>query len=215
MLRRLIPMLRASVCDLMAIGMSHGPAVSPRHVDRADDVLSQSRPDRRRAVACRAGPARRSAAARSRARQAVCLRGWPTAPSRSSGGTAPIRQDSYASPRRACWSSAIAATRAPLNWRPEKFNQYLKDEGLDAIAALRANATRQDAGARSFFPLREESGTCGSTERQARGPAAGFYARARGRTKSIRHSQWRGTSGSLDLRESPARGRTRRGHEPH
>jgi uncharacterized GH25 family protein len=34
---------------------------------------------------------------------------------------------------------------------PEKFNQYLKEEGLDAVAALRAGRNETGAGAREIF----------------------------------------------------------------
>ena len=157
-----------------------------RHVDRADDVLSGVWPDRQRAVARRAGPARRSAAARPVARQSVRRRGRR----RPQAGRRPrrraIRPASCASPRPACSSSAIAATRAPIELPADKFNQYLKEEGLDAVAALRARRNETGAGARDLLTLREEPGALGSAGRGAGRSAARLHARARRRTQSVR-----------------------------
>ena len=70
----------------------------------------------------------------------------------------------------------------------DQFNPYLKEEGLDAVAALRARRNQTGAAAReTLFPLREEPGAFGIAYRKARRPAARFYARARGRAESVLH----------------------------
>ena len=47
----------------------------------------------------------------------------------------------------------------------EKFNQYLKEEGLDAVAALQGPPQRdRRRGARDLLALREEPGALGSAE---------------------------------------------------
>ena len=75
---------------------------------------------------------------------------------------------------------------------PEKFNQYLKEEGLDAVAALRARRNQTEAKAREIFSR------C-AAEGEATGPGARLYARARRRTQSLRDRDQRGRSVSLDL----------------
>ena len=97
-------------------GGGHRPepcaALRPRHVDRADDLLSG---DLARSSACGCASGRTSSAIHCRAipRSSISLssRMRPAA-SRSSAATAPIRRASCAWPRPACSSSAIAATRA-------------------------------------------------------------------------------------------------------
>ena len=73
------------------------------------------------------------------------------AASRSSAETVPIRQASCASPRPVCSSSAIAATRARSSRRRRSSISTLKEEGLDAVAALRARRNETGAKARELF----------------------------------------------------------------
>src|SRR5215813_2686886 len=40
---------------------------------------------------------------------------------------------------------------SPVTLTPEKFNQYLKEEGLDSIAALRASRNQSNSSAREVF----------------------------------------------------------------
>ena len=124
---------------------AHDMWIEPTH------LLSSSRPDRRRAVARRAGSARRSAAARSRARQSVRLRGCGTAASPWSAATAPIPRASCASPRPALLVIGYRSNPSAVELTAEKFNQYLKEEGLDAVAALRASRNETGAKAHELF----------------------------------------------------------------
>ena len=69
---------------------------------------------------------------------------------------------------------------------PEKFNQYLKDEGLDAIAAIRAQPQRnRRESPRTVLPLREEPGAFRIASPRARRSPPRLYARTGGRTQSI------------------------------
>jgi hypothetical protein len=52
---------------------------------------------------------------------------------------------------------------------PEKFNQYLKDEGLDAVAALRARRSETGAKAREIFSRCAKSLVLSGTAREAQG----------------------------------------------
>ena len=70
----------------------------------------------------------------------------------------------------------------------EKFNQYLKEEGLDAVAALRARRNETGAEAHEIFSRCAKSLVLsGSPSRGAGRSAARLHARARGRAESVRH----------------------------
>ena len=68
----------------------------------------------------------------------------------------------------------------------EKFNQYLKEEGLDAVAALRASRNATNASAREIFSRCAKSLVLsGSGDGRQGDRRAWFHARARGGTESV------------------------------
>ena len=69
----------------------------------------------------------------------------------------------------------------------DKFNQYLKEEGLDARRGAESQPQRdRRQGARALLALREEPGALGIAERGAGRSAARLHARARRRAESVR-----------------------------
>ncbi|HVQ16110.1 MAG TPA: DUF4198 domain-containing protein, partial [Vicinamibacterales bacterium] len=61
---------------------------------------------------------------------------------------------------------------SPVELTPEKFNQYLKEEGLDAVAALRATRNETGAKAREIFARCAKSLILSGTARQEQGDRA-------------------------------------------
>ena len=97
----------------------------------------------------------------------------------------------------------------------DKFNQYLKEEGLDAVAALRARRNETGAKAHELFSRCAKSLVLSGSPSEAQGDRPlGFHARTGGRTESVRDPRRSGSSRSPDVREPSARGRARRCHEP-
>ena len=67
----------------------------------------------------------------------------------------------------------------------DKFNQYLKEEGLDAVAALRARRNETGAVARELFSRCAKSLVLSGRRPGAGRPAARFHARTGRRAKSV------------------------------
>ena len=190
-------------------------ALRPRHVDRADDVLSAARPDRRRAVC-----------ASARICSAIRCRAIPRSINQfvveDAEGRKPVVGRDGADPagflRVAAPGLLVIGYRSnpsAVELTAEKFNQYLKEEGLDAVAALRARRNETGAKAHEIFSRCAKSLVLSGSPSEAQGDRRlGFHARARGRAESVRPPRRPGSSRSPDLREPSARGRAGRRHEP-
>ena len=101
------------------------------------------------------------------------------------------------------YSSKPSAVELPA----EKFNQYLKEEGLDAVAAVRARRNETDRGAGEIFSRCAKSLVASGPPGGEGRPPTWFHAGAGRRTKSVQPPRWRGTAGPPDLREPAARRR--------
>jgi len=73
------------------------------------------------------------------------------AESQSSGGTGQTRRGWCAWRCPALLVAGYRSNPSAVELTPEKFNQYLKEEGLDAVAALRARRNQTEAKAREIF----------------------------------------------------------------
>ena len=89
----------------------------------------------------------------------------------------------------------------------EKFNQYLKEEGLDAVAALRARRNETGARAREIFSRCAKSLVLSGSANEAQGDRSTWlHARTRGRTESIRDSSRSGLPVRLTYENRPLAG---------
>ena len=125
-------------------------APRPRHVDRADDFLSGA--GEIVGVRLRVGqdllgdPLPRDSGARQSVHRRGC--GGPQA------GRRPGRRRSGRLRARAAPGLLVIGYRSnpsAVELTAEKFNQYLKEEGLDAVAALRARRNETGAAAHEIF----------------------------------------------------------------
>ena len=96
----------------------------------------------------------------------------------------------------------------------EKFNQYLKEEGLETIAALRAR--RGETGAvRELFSRCAKSLVLSGPVQPAEGDrCARLHARTRGREEPLHDDSGPGAARSVDIRRPSTGGRPRRRHQP-
>ena len=97
----------------------------------------------------------------------------------------------------------------------DKFNQYLKEEGLDAVAALRARRNETGAKARELFSRCAKSLVFSGTPSEAQGDRPlGFTLELVAERNPYTMRAGRGSSGPPDVRESSARGRAGGCDEP-
>ena len=97
----------------------------------------------------------------------------------------------------------------------EKFNQYLKEEGLDAVAALRARRNETGAKAHEIFSRCAKSLVLSGPPSEAQGDRRlGFTLELVAERNPYARPRRSGSSGSPDLREPSARRRAGGGDEP-
>ena len=96
----------------------------------------------------------------------------------------------------------------------EKFNQYLKEEGLDAVAALRARRNETGAKAREIFSRCAKSLVLSGSPNETQGDRPLGFTLELVAERNPYTSAPAGSSGAPDLREPAARGRARRRDEP-
>ena len=181
-------------------------ALRPRHVDRADDVLSGSG---------------QIVGVRLRVGQDLLGDPVPRDPAlinqfvfEDASGRKPVVGRDGADPagflRVATPGLLVIGYRSnpsAVELTADKFNQYLKEEGLDAVAALRARRNETGAKAREIFSRCAKSLVLsGPASERAGRSAARLYARARGRAESVRIPRRPGSSVRLTYENRPLAG---------
>ena len=146
-----------------------------------------------------------SPAKRSRATGRSSRGSWSSArPARSrfSDATAWTRRACCASTRQASGSSAIAASRARSNSRADKFEQYLREEGLERI--IEERAARKETPAAGTRALLAERQVAPALRRRPDGsrvrPRARPDARVRARRRSYARDR-RSRAGAASARD--------------
>ena len=103
---------------------------------------------------------------------------------------------------------------SPVELTADKFNQYLKEEGLDAIAALRARRRSDRRGPASCFRAAPRASCSRDPAQAAKGDRALGFTLELVAEKNPYTLRRAGRSGSPDLRKPAAGGRPRRRDQP-
>ena len=110
----------------------------------------------------------------------------PPASSRSSAGTAAIRRASCAWPSPGLLVIGYRSNPSPIEMAADKFNQYLKEEGLDAVLAMRASRNETGAAAHELFSRCAKSLVFSGTPAEAQGDRAARVSRSSSSPSAIR-----------------------------